>query len=249
MEKFYLFNKFCSAVFKRSTVAILFIGFFSSSIYCQPPTPIGGIVNTYHQVLEIIPAKACVRVADPTGLNVNTRVMLVQMKGASIITTNSAAFGDTSSLNEAGNYEIGTICYIIGDSVFLFHTLLNTYSPSSGKVQLVQFAEYYSADVVDTVKAAPWDSLAGTGGVIAIFANQDITLNAPIYADSSGNKGGDFFLHNSNCGLFFPVGTGYAYDANVLGSELNGAYKGEGVSDVPGNLDGAKGAPANGGGG
>ncbi|MBK9568649.1 MAG: hypothetical protein IPO53_01100 [Chitinophagaceae bacterium] len=232
MEKFYLLTKFCSAVFKRSTVAILFIGFFSSSIYCQPPTPIGGIVNTYHQVLEIIPAKACVRVADPTGLNVNTRVMLVQMKGASIITTNSAAFGDTTSLNEAGNYEIGTICYIIGDSVFLFHTLLNTYSPSSGKVQLVQFAEYYSADVVDTVKAAPWDSLAGTGGVIAIFANQDITLNAPIYADSSGNKGGAYFNNNGTCNLFSQEKPIMLMILHLLPNQ-NGANKGEGVANIP----------------
>lgn len=245
MEKIYQLTKFCSAVFKRSTVALLFIIFFSSSICCQPPTPIWGIVNTYHQVLEIIPAKACVLVADATGLNVNTRVMLVQMKGASIITTTGATFGDTTSLNQAGNYEIGTICYIIGDSVFLFHTLLNTYSPTSGKVQLVQFGEYYSANVTDTVKAAPWDSVTGTGGVIAIFANQDITLNAPIYADSSGNKGGIYIHHLGDCPF---VGTGYVYDASATGSQ-NGAYKGEGVANISDLQDGAKGAPANGGGG
>lgn len=83
--------------------------------------------------------------------------MIVQMKGASINTTAaSSSFGDTTALNEAGNYEIGTVCYIIGDSVFLFHNLLNTYNTTSGKVQLVQFAEYYAAEVIDTVKATPW---------------------------------------------------------------------------------------------
>ena len=247
MEKFYLLTKFCSAVFKRSTVVFLFVIFFPVVVCCQT-TNISGVINTYHKVLEIIPAKACVRVADPTGLNVNTRVMLVQMKGATISIATNSTFGDTTSLNEAGNYEIGTICYIIGDSVFLFHTLLNTYSPSSGKVQLVQFAEYYSADVVDTVKAAPWDSLAGTGGVIAIFANQDITLNAPIYADSSGNKGGAYFNNNGTCNLFQQAGTGFAYDI-TSSSNLNGAYKGECVANIPATENSAKGAPANGGGG
>lgn len=237
----------CAAVFKRRTVVFLFVLFFPVVVCCQT-TNIWGIVNTYHKVLEIIPAKACVRVTNVAALNVNTRVMLVQMKGASIITTNTAAFGDTTSLNEAGNYEIGIICYIIGDSVFLFHTLLNTYSPSSGKVQLVQFGEYYSANVTDTIKAAPWDSAAGTGGVIAIFANQDITLTAPIYADSSGNSGGAYFNNNGTCNLFQQAGTGFAYDI-TSSSNLNGAYKGECVANIPVTLNSAKGAPANGGGG
>lgn len=83
-------------------------------------TPISGIVNTYHSVVEVIPAKACLRVTNISSLDVNSRVMIVQMKGASIITSTGATFGDTISLNEAGNYEIGTVCYIIGDSVFCF---------------------------------------------------------------------------------------------------------------------------------
>ena len=175
MEKIYLYCKSFNAVFKRITAAFIFV-FLFSILVCAQTTNISGIVNTYHRVVEIIPSKACVRVADIAGLNVNSRVMLIQMKGASIVTSNTAAFGDTTSLNGAGNYEIGAVCYIIGDSVFLFHNLLNTYNTFSGKVQLVQFAEYQSANVVDTVKAASWDSVAGTGGVIAIFAYQDITF-------------------------------------------------------------------------
>ncbi len=202
-------------------------------------------MNTYHKVVEIIPAKACVRVADTTGLNVNSRVMLIQMKGASISTANNSTFGDTTSLNQAGNYEIGAVCFMIGDSVFLFHNLLNTYNYSTGKVQLVQFAEYYSANVIDTVKAASWDSVASTGGVIAIFATEDITLNAPIYADSSGYAGGVYIHHNGDCPF---AGSGFVYDASATGTG-NGAYKGEGVANISATQDGAKGAPANGGGG
>ncbi|MBP6591257.1 MAG: hypothetical protein KA229_14195, partial [Chitinophagaceae bacterium] len=172
-------------------------------------THISGVVNTYHQVIEIFPSKSCLRVSNPAGLSINKMVMVLQMKGASISTANNSSFGDTTSLNGAGFYEVGTICYIIGDSIFLFHDLLHNYDVNE-KVQLVQFAEYYSANVMDTVKAQPWDSAAGTGGVIAIYADQDITLTKPIWADSSGYLGGSYLLSGGGCSNIVPA-TGYAY--------------------------------------
>ncbi|MBK6826692.1 MAG: T9SS type A sorting domain-containing protein [Chitinophagaceae bacterium] len=207
---------------------------------------ISGVVNTYHQVIEIFPSKSCLRVSNPAGLTVNKMVMILQMKGASISTANNSSFGDTTSLNGAGFYEVGTICYIIGDSIFLFHDLLNNYDVNE-KVQLVQFAEYYSADVVDTVKAQPWDSAAGTGGVIAIYADQDITLTKPIWADSSGYLGGSYLLSSGTCSNIFPA-TGYAYTGSNNNPQ-SGAYKGEGVTNPATNQTGGRGAPANGGGG
>lgn len=211
-------------------------------------TPVSGVLNTYHQVVEVIPAKACLRITNVGALDVNSLVMVVQMKGASINTTaSSSSFGDTTSLNEAGNYEIGTVCYIIGDSVFLFHNLLNNYNTTSGKVQLVQFAEYYSAEVIDTVKATSWDNTTGTGGVIAIFCDQDLTLQKPIYADSGGYDGGSFVLSSGTCSDGLPANN-YAYNGSITLPQ-SGAYKGEGVAAVTSGQSGGRGAPANGGGG
>ena len=169
------------------------------------------------------------------------------MKGATINTSNNSSFGDTTSLNYAGNYELATICLVSNDSVYFFNQLVNNYDKDY-KVQLVKFGEYYSATVTDTIKAASWNSSTGKGGVLAIKVEEDLTLNAPLFADSTGYKGGAFYLHGGSCSFFNPVGTGYAYDATTS-SASNGAYKGEGVADVPTNLDGARGAPANGGGG
>lgn len=230
-------------VLLKRTLVFLFPLFLSPVSFSQT-TNLSGVVNTYHKVIEIIPSKACLRVANPSGLNVNTLIMVVQMKGAAINTSNSSAFGDTTSLNGAGNYEIGTICYMIGDSVFLFHKLMNSYDVNA-KVQIVQFSQNYSANIVDTVKAASWDSTTGLGGVIAIFADQTITLNAPIFADSSGYSGGAYIHHAGDCPF---VGTGFVYDASATGTN-NGAYKGESVASLSATQDGAKGAPANGGGG
>ena len=107
-------------------------------------------------------------------------------------------------LNNAGNYEIGMVCHIDGDSLFLVYMLLNQYTVS-GKVQVVKIPQYVSATVTDTLKPAPWNNTTGTGGVLAISVEQDLTLNAPVYADSSGFRGGEYRLSDGTCSNFFPA--------------------------------------------
>jgi len=218
-----------------------------SSLPTLAQTNISGVVNSYYKVVEIIPAKSCVRLNSVVGLASLQKVLLIQMKGASVITTNTSSFGDTTSLNNAGNYEVGLICTIHGDSVFMFHNLLNNYTVAD-KVQLIKFAEYYSANVIDTVKAAPWNNTNGTGGVIAISVSEDLVLNAPIYADSSGFRGGGYVLSNGTCFNAPFSATNYFYNASNT-SPQNGSSKGEGVYDFPVSQSGGRGAPANGGGG
>ena len=239
----YPWRAFPLATLIKSWLTILF--FHSSLIGFSQTTNISGIVNSYHSVLGISTVAA--KLDNVTGLAYGNSVLIIQMKGASIITTNTSTFGDTTSLNQAGNYEVATICSVSNDTVYFFNQLVNNYDINY-KVQLVKFGEYYSANVIDTVKAQSWNNSTGKGGVLAIKVEEDITLNAPLFADSTGYKGGAFYLHSGACGFFNPVGTGYAYDATSA-SATNGAYKGEGVSDVPSTLDGARGAPANGGGG
>lgn len=236
-------ESFCKSVLVKRTIPLFFFFIIALDFFGQT-TNISGIVNTYHRVIEIIPAKACLRVASVTGLNVNTRIMVVQMKGASVNTSNSSSFGTVTAYNDAGNYEIGTICYIIGDSVFLFHNLLNTYEPVNGKVQIVQFAEYMSANVIDTVKALPWNNTSGTGGVIALFADQDITLNAPVYANNIGYSGGSSMQSSSSCHNGY---SGYIY--NPTSGTQGGAYKGESITTLTTAQSGGRGSPASGGGG
>jgi len=224
---------------------LLFSSFFFYSFFAHSQTTnISGIVNSYYQVVEIIPAKAAIRVSNISGLNMNDKIMVIQMKGASVNTANNSSFGDTTSLNNAGNYEIGIICSVNGDTAFLFFNLVNQYTVSD-KVQLVKFAEYYSANVTDTVKAASWNSTTGTGGVIAISVTQDIILNAPVYADADGYQGGTAIL--SSGGFCLPA-SAYTYNPNSTNPQ-NGSAKGEGVADITSTINGGRGAPANGGGG
>jgi type IX secretion system substrate protein len=210
-------------------------------------TNISGVVNSYYKVVEVIPAKACVRLNTVVGLARLQKTLIIQMKGASVITTNNSTFGDTTSLNSAGNYELAIICAISGDSVFMFHNFLNSYTVAD-KVQLVKFAEYFSANVVDTVRATPWNNTNGTGGVIALSVSQTLTLNAPIYADGSGFAGGAYVLSNGTCFNAPFDASSYVYNGSFTAPQ-NGSYKGESVYDFPLSQSGGRGAPANGGGG
>ena len=210
-------------------------------------TNISGVVNSYYKVVEVIPAKACVRLNTVVGLARLQKTLIIQMKGASIDSTNSSSFGDTISLNNSGNYELAIICSINGDSVFMFHNFLNSYTVA-GKVQLVKFAEYYSANVVDTVKATAWNNISGTGGVIAVSVAQTLTLNAPINADTMGFDGGRYVRDSNDCSNFLAA-TAYYYDPSTTAGFFTGAPKGESVYDLSASKSGGRGAPANGGGG
>jgi hypothetical protein len=206
---------------------------------------ISGIVNSYYSVTEVVTTKNCVRVGNTAGLSAGMKILLVQMKGASVVGGSASDFGNITSLNNAGNYEVGYVCYTNGDSVFLVHSILNSYTPVSGKVQLVRFAEYQNAIVTDTIKARQWSNATGTGGVIAISIVDNLTLNAPIYADSLGYIGGQYVQTGNSC-----TNSVSSYVYNPTSTILqNGAYKGEGVAEITTTQNGGRGAPANGGGG
>jgi len=215
-------------------------------------TSINGVVNTYHKVIAINTSQSGLKLDNVAGLAVYDRVMVIQMKGATINTTvNSSSFGSVTSLNEAGNYEIATICDVRNDSVFLLQQLLRSYSVTN-KVQLVKIARYASAIVTDSLKAASWDSTTGKGGVLAVIVTGTLTLNAPVSATGKGFKGGIYYKDDGGC--LSNAFQNYAYDPTptsyfIYSNVQEGSYKGESVVNLPLSLRGGKGACANGGGG
>jgi hypothetical protein len=240
-------NTFEKPSARRWSVLLFSLLLFLKPSPCFSQTNISGVVNTYYKVVEVIPSKACVRLNTIIGLDRLQKTLLVQMKGATVNTTNGSTFGDTTSLNNAGNYEVAIICSISGDSVFMLHNFLNNYTVAD-KVQLVKFAEYYSANITDTIKATPWNNTNGVGGVIAISVVQTLELHAPVYGDSSGSRGGAYVLSSGTCANPPIASTNYFYNGSFT-SPQNGSYKGESVYDFPLAQSGGRGAPANGGGG
>ncbi len=209
---------------------------------------ISGVVNVYSKVLALDTEKGLLKLSDVSGFGqyVGNKVMIIQMKGATIDETNSPSFGNISVINDAGNYEINTVCGFLSDTMVLVRKISKTYNPS-GYVQIVIMPKLTNATVTDTLKAKLWDRATGTGGVIALDLSGTLIINKPIFASGLGFNGGECIKYLIPC--FSTTGEGgYFYPANA-NAVNQGGKKGEGVADYINLKDGARGKQATGGGG
>ncbi|MEP6676316.1 MAG: T9SS type A sorting domain-containing protein [Ferruginibacter sp.] len=222
--------------------------FLSSYSFAQN---ISGVVNIYRKVLWVDSSKGEVKLSDVSGFaSFNGRkAMIIQMKGAAIDQTNTAAFGSITAINNAGNYEVGTICGFLNDTM-VFERKFNNFYDVNSAVQCVIFPKYTGdVTVTDTLKAADWDPVADTGGVIAIDVPGTIYLNKPIDAGAAGFRGGLYTQYGGTCN-FNPLSPPTDYSMPYLANAVKtGGYKGEGISFYIAGKEYARGSQANGGGG
>ncbi|MEO5569383.1 MAG: T9SS type A sorting domain-containing protein [Bacteroidia bacterium] len=172
-------------------------------------------------------------------------IMIIQMQGAGIGTTNNQEWGSVNSYNNAGNFEFAEVLNVPSASKITLKSGISKSYTSSGKVQVIRIPRYSSLTIAATgsVTAAPWDG--STGGIVAAEVNQHTTLNGSINADGQGFRGG---VVEQNASL---PGNHTTY-ASVIAND--GAEKGEGIAGYQATYDGlggryGRGAPANGGGG
>ncbi len=218
--------------------------FLSKETSCQT---VSGIINSYFKVTNFIPTYNAVRVQNISGLTSGDRVLLIQMKGATINVTNSSSFGNITSIGEAGLYEFATICGFLNDTVVFQKQLLNTYDYSKS-VQLVYVPTFTDVTITGTLLAEEWNSTNGTGGIIALEATGTVTMNAGIDANGAGYKGGELVAF-STCSWLTTSSAYYYSPPTTLSSNANGAYKGEGINTTQSGYEGGKGKQSNGGGG
>ncbi|HKL39821.1 MAG TPA: hypothetical protein VJ894_04035, partial [Cryomorphaceae bacterium] len=204
-------------------------------------TPISGIVNNYTSVSAF--GDGCpnsLTVSDASDFSVGDRIFLIQMKGADIDENNTLFFGSITNINEAGNYEFGTISTIEGNAISLVHNLMNDYDVD-GIVQLVRVPQYQNATVTDALTCQAWQG--SIGGVLVMEISNELTLEAPITTNGMGFRGGsvssvpDLSIQCSSTDYFFP-------NNPSLGGE-----KGEGITIISPERMTGRGALANGGGG
>ncbi len=192
------------------------------------------IINDYTAVTTLNACSNKLIVEDATAYNVGDTVVIMQMKGAAIDSSNSTNFGTITSYNNAGNYEFNYIKNKTGNEVELKNVLLYQYDIAFGKVQLIRVPYYQTAVITDTLTCLPWDG--SKGGVVVLNSATDITLNAPIDVSMKGFRGG-------------LIGSGYDCNSSSWAGNIGfGGTKGEGITDfIPGQeAGGAK--LANGGG-
>ncbi len=200
-------------------------------------TNISGIINSYAAVTGL--GCQSVSVSTTNGFASGDRVMLIQMKGAVIDSTNTPAFGTILNYNGAGTYEMATVQSISGNSIDLVDSVLRKYD-LAGYVQVVKVPVYGNTVVAGALTCQAWNG--STGGVLAFEVNNTLTLNADIDASGMGFKGGTL----SNGQLVSCLGdtSNYFKTANSAST----AHKGEGIVNYKTSRADGKGSNANGGG-
>ncbi|MCO6173417.1 hypothetical protein NHF50_00005, partial [Flavobacterium sp. NRK F10] len=209
------------------------------------------MINSYTSVTSIstpacLPCDAnCIHtitVTDVSSFSVGDKALIIQMKGASIATTNNASGGSITSINEAGNYEFFEIGAIAGNVITPRYALIRNYNVA-GKVQIVRIPELNNANISATLTASPWNDATGTGGVVAISANT-LTFNADIDVQGLGFTGVGMPFNGSpdNCSINPSA-------QMVLPNTNNSSYtRGEGISLFDPLTDRGRAPRANGGG-
>lgn len=208
---------------------------------CRVNTPIGNIINAYTPVLAFEPCANKLTVQDGSAYNVGDTVLLIQMKGAVIDSTNTAAFGTITDYKSAGNYEFNYVKGKTGNVIELKNKLTRTYEIPDGKVQLIRVPYYDNVTITNTLTCLPWDG--SKGGVLVFNVKDTITLNEDIDVNGKGFLKGT--MRNSNVNTFTCGISNYYYPNNTQ----NAAGKGEGIASLSANRNSGKGPAANGGGG
>ncbi|MCB0549741.1 MAG: PKD domain-containing protein [Phaeodactylibacter sp.] len=203
---------------------------------------ISGIINAYAAVQSIDYCNNTLLVSDASGFAEGGLLILIQMQGATIDVSNSAAYGSVTGLEQAGLYERAQIASINGLEFTLEKALLNDYD-TDGVVQAVSLPNYPSgATVTATLTARAWDG--STGGILALETTT-LNLQAPIDASGAGFRGGSAAINYTGDCSFLDNYNNYAYDA----SSIRAGRKGEGISIIDNSRARGRGSQANGGGG
>jgi Secretion system C-terminal sorting domain len=214
-----------------------------------PAQSISGIVNSYYNITTVNTSTNSLIVDNAAGLTPGQRVLIIQAKGASINSTNAAAFGDVTNINYAGNYEFNTVCNVQNNEVWLKDQLANSYDPA-GQLQMVAVAKYQSVTISGAISSAAWDPITGKGGIVAIETTDTIYLNADIDVSGQGFNGGplvNYAIPPYNCDWLDAV-TDYYLSLPASG-DYTGGEKGEGIAAYILNEEYGRGKLANGGGG
>jgi gliding motility-associated-like protein len=222
--------------FFNRTLFLCMIFILLKHVVFAQSTSISGTVNSYSVVTNIYGCS--IDVADPSLFSYGNRVMIIQMKGSVIDTTNTPNFGDIINLNDCGNYEFCHVSSISGNTIFLTAPLQRSYN-ASGTVQLIKVPQYTNATVSAPITCPTWNG--SIGGVIVIECSGVLTLN-----DSIDAKGKGFILGGvSPTGYNCPGSFDYFYPS----TSYFGAEKGEGISLLNPSKNNGMGKRANGGGG
>lgn len=173
-------------------------------------------------------------------------LLIIQMAGATMDTTNTINYGTVSAANlgNAGHYEFASVESVSANEITLTCLLKNDYTGPDGKTQVIRVPQYKTLTIQSaanaSITAPAWDGT--TGGVVAVHAETTLVLNGKIDVTAKGFRGGATDNNTGTSSTFRSA------------DDTAGAEKGEGIVGYGAEYDTrggryGRGAPANGGGG
>lgn len=196
-------------------------------------------INRYAAVLAFDICTNTITVSDATEFNTGDTVLMIQMKGAIIDTSNSPSFGNILDYGNAGNYEFNFISAKSGNQLTFLNRITRNYDIPDGVVQLVRVPKYKAVNFSGGLVPLSWNG--ATGGIICVYATNSITSGESFDASGRGFRGAaGYNASSTTCNqndYYYPSGSQYA------------AFKGESIGSVSQNMVKGKGNVAGGGGG
>ncbi|MDP2175867.1 MAG: T9SS type A sorting domain-containing protein [Bacteroidota bacterium] len=186
-----------------------------------------------------------------SNLTTGDMIMIIQMQGATINTTNNSSYGSITSYNSAGLHETRCVASVSGSNIInLAIPLTNNYT-ASGKVQIIRVPRYTDLRIrsSSSIIAPAWNGRVG--GVVALEIQGQLRMDhastSQINVDQLGFRGG--IQDNYTQGAANPITTLFRST-----DSLDGGEKGESIAGFTTDYDAlngryGRGAPANGGGG
>ena len=135
----------------------------------SPPGSVSGVVNSYQPVTGICFSRF--DVPTPSTFAAGDKVLLIQMRGATIDVSGTLTYGDVTAMNTSGKYEFLTISSVTGNSVITSANPQFNYDVT-GQVQLIKVAQYAGPTTTVTaggITCPAWNG--ATGGIIVIEDN------------------------------------------------------------------------------
>ncbi len=224
---------------KRLLYLLVFISNFTYSQVNKPQHDPPETINRYAAVLAFDICTNTITVSDATEFNTGDTVLMIQMKGAIIDTSNTASFGTILDYGNAGNYEFNFISAKSGNQLTFLNKLTRAYDIPDGVVQLVRVPKYKAVNFSGGLVPLSWDG--ATGGIICVYATNSITSAESFDASNRGFRGAaGYNASTTSCNennYYYPASSQYA------------AFKGESIGSIPQNMVKGKGNVAGGGGG
>jgi gliding motility-associated-like protein len=206
---------------------LIFLGFSGNIAFSQEN--LSGNINQPHSHVVTIGADR-VTVDDATGFNNNDTILMIQMQGVGIYTFQDPSYGSVGNIyGEPGLHEFLIIQTVnTGTNEIIFRNNIIGGYDLLGNIQVVRVPYYNSATVTGKLSCEPWDSVAKSGGVLAMIIGRTLKLNADIDVSGLGFYGGKDTIGDEICQSVDPS---YSLEYYPWSYTIAG-YKGEGVGNL-----------------